>query len=154
MSPTNAAIADAALRAWQRAPIKSNRGSHLPLDHHPLDLGDGLGRVEALRAGLGAVHDGVATIEAERILQIVQAASGRLVAAVLQPAVGLQQRRGTEEALAVPPIARAGGRAARAQDAFVETVELQAILVALLPLLLRRRRDGLQPRLDRRVPAA
>src|SRR6516225_4010991 len=105
-------------------PIKSNRGSHLPLDHHPLDLGDGLGRIEALRAGLGAVHDGVAAVEAERVLEIVEALPGRLVAAVLEPAVGLKQRGGSEEALAVPPIARAGGRAARAQDTLVEAVEL------------------------------
>src|SRR5262249_56807548 len=101
MSPTNAAIADAALRAWQRAPIKSDRRSHLPLDHHPLDLGDGLGGGEALRAGLGAVHDGVAAVEAERILEIVEALSGRLVAAVLEPAVGLEQRGGAH---ATPPV--------------------------------------------------
>src|SRR6266851_10342164 len=130
---------------------RSDRGSHLPLDHHPLDLGDGLGGVEALRAGLGAVHDGVAAVEAERILEIVEALSGRLIPTVLEPAVGLKQRSGPEETLAVPPIARAGGRAARAQDAFVEAVELLTVLVALLPLLLRRRRGGLQPRLDRGV---
>src|SRR5215472_1975630 len=100
-------------------PIKSNRGSHLPLDHHPLDLGDGLGRIEALRAGLGAVHDRVAAVEAERVLEIVEALPGRLVAAALEPAVGLKQRGGSEKALAVPPIARAGGRAARAQDTLV-----------------------------------
>src|SRR6516164_1399533 len=130
----------------------SNRldcGSHLPLDHHPLDLGDGLGGVQALRAGLGAVHDGVAAVEAERILEIVEAQSGRLVAAVLEPAVRLKQRGGAEETLAVPPIARAGGRAARAQDALVEAVELLPVIMALPPLLLRRRRGGLQPRLDR-----
>src|SRR5215467_103385 len=60
---------------------RSDRGSHLPLDHHPLDLGDGLGRVQVLGAGLGAVHDGVAAVEAKRILEIVEALSGRLVAA-------------------------------------------------------------------------
>src|SRR5690606_39455995 len=40
-----------------------------------LDLGNRLGRVKPLRAGLRAVHDGVATIEAERILKIVKARS-------------------------------------------------------------------------------
>src|SRR6188472_3755784 len=82
---------------------------HLPLDHHALDLGDGLGRVEALGAGLGAIHDGVAAVEPERVLEIVEAVTGRLVAAVLQPSVGLKQRGRTKEALAVPPIARARG---------------------------------------------
>src|SRR3954466_5846946 len=83
------------------------RTLHLPLDHHALDLGDGLGGIEALGAGLGAIHDGMAAVEPERILEIVEAMPGRLVAAVLQPAVGLKQRSRTEETLAVPPIARA-----------------------------------------------
>ena len=122
-----------------------------PLDHHALDLGDGLGGVEALRAGLGAVHDGVAAVEPERVLEIVEPLAGRLVAAVLEPAVGLQQRGRAEEALAVPPVARAGGRAAGAQDALVEAVELLAVLVALLPLLLRggRRRSAATARSTR-----
>src|SRR5262245_44918077 len=41
-----------------------------PLDHHLLDLGNGLGRIEMLGAGLGAIHDGVAAIEPEGIFQI------------------------------------------------------------------------------------
>src|SRR5262244_2285693 len=118
---------------------------HLPLDHLLLDLGDCLGRVEMLRAGVGAVHDGVAAIEPERILEIVEPLAGRLVAAVNDPALRLQQRSGTEEALAVPPVARARGRAAGAQDALVEPVELRAIIVALPPLLLGLRRRGVQP---------
>ena len=40
--------------------------------HHLLDLGDRLGRVQPLGADLGAVHDGVAAIELERILEIVE----------------------------------------------------------------------------------
>ena len=46
--------------------------SHHPLDHHPLDLGNRFRRVQPLRAGLGAVHDRVATIELERVFQIIQ----------------------------------------------------------------------------------
>src|SRR5262245_48055187 len=119
--------------------------SHLPLDHHLLDLGDGLGRVEALRARLGAVEDGVAAVEAEGILEVVEPFTGRLVAAVDQPALRLQQDGRTEIAVAVPPIARARGRAAGAQDALVEAVELDAIGVALSPLLLGRGGRGLEP---------
>src|SRR6185312_11830075 len=70
-------------------PERSNR----PLDQHLLDLGDRLRRVEALRAGLGAVHDGVAAVEPERILEIVEPLALGLVAAVGQPAIGLQQDR-------------------------------------------------------------
>ena len=108
---------------------------HLPLDHLELEFGNRLGRIETLRAGLGAVHDGVAAIEPERVFEIVEPLAGGFIAAVLDPAGRLQQRGGSEEALAVPPIARAGGRAAGAQDALVEAVEL-------------RRGSGRQPRLS------
>src|SRR5215510_11927587 len=113
---------------------------HLPLDHLLLDLGNGLRRIEMLRAGVGAVHDGVAAIEPERVLEIVEALAGRLVAAVDDPALRLQQRRGAEEAVAVPPVARTRRRAAGTQDALVEPVELAAVVVALPPFLLGRRR--------------
>src|SRR6478672_1004221 len=125
--------------------------SHLPFDELEFKLGDRLGGVESLRAGLGAVHDGVAAIEPERVFEIVEPFAGGFVAAVRDPAGRLQQRGGAEEAIAVPPIARARGRAAGAQDALVEPVELFAVLVVLLPFLLRRRRGGLQPRLDRGI---
>src|SRR5262245_35481791 len=118
----------------------SRAGLHLPLDHLLLDLGDGLRRIEVLRAGIGAVQDGVAAVEPERVLEIVEPLAGRLVAAVDDPALCLQQRRRPEEAVAVPPVARAGGGAAGAQDALVEPVELAAVVVALPPFLLRRRR--------------
>src|SRR5215218_10828759 len=69
--------------------------SHHPRDHHLLDLGDGLGRIQALRAGIRAVHDRVAAIEPERIMQVVEALAGVLVAAVDKPAIGLEQGCGT-----------------------------------------------------------
>src|SRR5665811_638619 len=97
---------------------------HLPLDHHPLDLHDGLGGVEALRAGLGAVHDGVAAIEPERVLELVEPLAGRLVAAVHDPAVCLEQDRGAEEAVAIPPIAGTAGRTAEAEDAVLQALQL------------------------------
>src|SRR5262249_6206734 len=100
-----------------------------------------------LRAGVGAVHDGVAAIEPERVLELVEPLAGRLGAAVDDPALRLQEGSGAEEAIAVPPVARARGRAAGAEDAFVEAVELAAVLMALPPFFLGRRRRGVQPRL-------
>src|SRR4051812_36801733 len=88
------------------------RSSDLPLDHHPFDLGNGLRRVEVFRASLGAVHDGVAAVEAERILEIVEALAGRLIAAVDQPAPRVEQGSGAKKAVAIPPVARARGGAA------------------------------------------
>ena len=59
------------------------------LGHQPLGIGDRACRVEPFRAGLGAVHDGVAAVETERVLEPVEALAGPLVAAVGEPAIGL-----------------------------------------------------------------
>src|SRR3546814_21136265 len=78
--------------------------------------------------------------------------SDLLVSAVDDPAVGLQQDRRAEVAVAVPPVARARGAAAGAQDAFVEAVELGPVFLRLQPLAVRWRRAlGADPRLDRGV---
>src|SRR3569623_2494070 len=95
-----------------------------PLGCHLLDLGERLGRVEARGAGVGAIHDRVAAIEAEWGLELVEPLAGHLVAAVGEPAIRLKQDRRPQELVAVPPIARARRRAARAQYAFIEPVEL------------------------------
>jgi len=50
-----------------------------------LDGADGLARVEALRTGLGAVHDGMAAVQLERVVQLGQALGGALVTTVLNP---------------------------------------------------------------------
>jgi hypothetical protein len=49
----------------------------------------------------------VAAIQAERILKIVEPLALRLIAGVDKPAIGLQQDRRAEIAVAVPPVARA-----------------------------------------------
>ena len=84
---------------------RMSRTSERPLDHQLLDLGDRLRRVQVLRAGLGAVHDRVAAVELERIVQIVQPLARRLVARVDDPAIGVQQRRRPQVPLLVPPVA-------------------------------------------------
>ena len=65
---------------WVSRRTRKRRSLHRPFDHHLLDLRDRLGRVETLRASLRAVHDGVAAVEPERVLEVVQALAGRLVA--------------------------------------------------------------------------
>jgi len=87
----------------------------------------------------------VAAVELKGILQRVEPLAGRLVAAIGEPAIGLQQRRRAQIPLAVPPIARTAGGAAEAKDAFVKAVELLALLGALQTLAGGRRRLGLQP---------
>src|SRR5690606_37735392 len=100
------------------------RRSGAPGHHQLLDLGDGQRGVEPLRAGPRAVHDGVATVQLKRVFQVLQARTGVLVARVDDPAVGLQQDRRAQVTLAIPPVARAAGRAAGAQDALVQAVQL------------------------------
>src|SRR5207342_3749563 len=109
-----------------------------------------LGRVEPLRADVRAVHDRVAAIQAEWILKRVEPFARRLITAVRQPAIGLKQDGRSEEFVAVPPIARAAGRAAETEDALVEAIELCAIVRRLQPFARRRRTRRLQPRLDKR----
>src|SRR3546814_12871588 len=71
------------------------------------------------------------SIQLERILERVKTLAGRFVARVDQPAVGLQQHRRTEVTIAVPPVARAAGRAARTQNALVQAIELFAVFFGL-----------------------
>src|SRR5215472_10243179 len=125
----------------------------LPPHHQQfLDLGDGFGWIEVFRAGAGAVHDRVAAIEPERVLEIVEPLAGFFVAAVCDPAIGLQQHRWAEVALAVPPIARTRSRAAEAKNAFPQPIELLAFFDRLRPLAVGRwGACGLQPGFDRLV---
>ena len=80
--------------------------------HQFLDLCDGLGGIQSLGAGFCAVHDGMAAVEFEGVLQGIQPVAGGFIAAINDPAVGMQQNGGAEVTLRIPPIAGAGGRAA------------------------------------------
>src|SRR5437773_970923 len=84
--------------------------SAYPFGDQLLGLGDRLRRVEALGASVRAIHDRVAAVETERILQAVEPLAGRLVAAVGEPSIGLEQDRRPQEFVGIPPIARAAGR--------------------------------------------
>src|SRR5690606_34790895 len=106
------------------------------------------GRVQPLRAGRRTVADGRAAVEPERVLQLVQALARRLVSAVDQPAVGLEQHRRPQIPLPVPPVAGAGGLAAKAENALIKAVKLGTVLAALLPFRGWFGRDRLQPGLD------
>lgn len=119
-----------------------------------LDLVNGATRIEVLGASVGAVHDSVAAIELVGVVQTLQTLLGHLVSRVGDPSVGLLQDGGSEVLVAVPPVGGAGGGAAGAEDALVQTVQQLTVLVRLqiLHLVVRvHRRLLLQPRLDRRV---
>jgi len=103
-----AASGYASRNGWLGSSIrKPSEKSKTPLHQQLLDLADGAGGVEAFGAGLGAVHDGVAAIEAERVFERVEPLALHFVARVGEPAIGLEQRGGTEITLRIPPVARA-----------------------------------------------
>ena len=54
-----------------------------------LDHANGLGRIQMLRASVGAVHDGLAAIQLERIVECVQALLRELIARIGDPAIRL-----------------------------------------------------------------
>jgi len=101
---------------------------------HLLDLSNSPSGVQALGASPRAVEDGVATVDAHAVIKSMLTLGGLLVTRIGQPTVRLKQDGRTEVLLAVPPVRRARGRAAGAQDAFVKTVELLAVLGALAVL--------------------
>jgi hypothetical protein len=65
------------------------------LNHHFLDIGNCFSGVQPLRAGPGAVEDGMAPVEPERVFEDVEPFACRLVAAVSQPSPSLEKRGGT-----------------------------------------------------------
>jgi len=113
------------------------------VDQHLLDFSDGASRVQALGAGLCAVHDGVAAVDGETVLHHLQPLVGELVTGVDHPAVGLHQHGGAQVLVAVPPVGRAGCGAAGTQDALIEAVQLCPVLHRLEVLLGPGRMVGL-----------
>lgn len=72
--------------------------------HLLLNLGNGLARIETLGAGLCAVKDGVASVQAHVVLEVGLALGGALIARVGEPAIRLEQDSGAKILLGVPPV--------------------------------------------------
>lgn len=115
-------------------PLASDSFTHLSESHALLDLSNRKRRVETLGACPRAVENGVASVQAHAVIQSVLALGLLLVTRVGNPAVRLEENSGSEVLLLVPPVGWAGCRAAGAKNAFVETVELLAILLGLAVL--------------------
>ena len=67
------------------------------------------------------------TIQAEGVFKLIETLLSRFVSAVGQPAPGLEQNCRSKETVAVPPMARASGRAAEAEDALIIAVDAAAL---------------------------
>src|SRR6266852_6850117 len=84
-----ATFSHSGLRKRTAASISSKCASGPSFDQQLLDFRVSLSGIESFGAGLGAIHNGVAAIEAEWVLQVVKPVAGCLVTAVDDPAVGL-----------------------------------------------------------------
>lgn len=69
----------------------------------------------------------MASVQAHAVVQRILALSFLFISRVGYPAVGLEEDSRAEVLLLIPPVRRAGCRAAGAENAFVETVELLAL---------------------------
>mmetsp|Transcript_45657 Transcript_45657/g.102900 ORF Transcript_45657/g.102900 Transcript_45657/m.102900 type:complete len:207 (-) Transcript_45657:234-854(-) len=104
----------------------------MALCHLQLNLGDSFARVQVLGARLAAIHDRLAPVHLESVVEERQALLLLSVPAVCQPTVRLQQDGGPQVLILIPPVRGARRRAARAQDALVEAVQLCAVGLRLV----------------------
>ena len=73
----------------------------------------------------------MASVQAHAVVEGVLALGLLLVSRIGDPSVGLEKDSGAEVLLLVPPVGWARGRAAGAENAFVESVELLAVFLGL-----------------------
>jgi len=99
--------------------------------HLELDFSDGKGGVKTLGAGSGTVENRMTPIQTHLVLQLLLPLSRLHIPRICDPAISLHQRGRAEVLVLVPPVTRATRRAARAEDAFIQTVELPAFFGAL-----------------------
>ena len=119
-----------------------------------LNLMNRSSRIQVLRASMRAIHNGMASIQLIRIIQTLQSLLGHLITRIRDPPIRLLQDGRSQVLIAMPPVRRTRRRAARAQNALVQAVQQQTVLVRLeiLHLVLGvHRRLLLQPGLDRSV---
>ena len=86
------------------------------------------------RTYVHAVHDGMATEQTIRVVQIVQTLISNGIAAVCNEAVGVQQTGRTDEFVRIPPERRTGSRTASTQNTFIQAVQLFTLFLSLQAL--------------------
>jgi hypothetical protein len=99
--------------------------------HLLLDLRDRQPWVQALRTSPRAVQNSMTPIQTHTVIQRRLSLLLLLISAVRQPSVTLQQHCRAKVFLRIPPVRRAGGGAAGAENALVEAIELFAVFLGL-----------------------
>merc|ERR1711924_539979 len=86
-----------------------------------LDLADGLARVQVFRARFRAVHDRVASVQLEGVVQSFQAFLTHVIPRILDPPISLQDGR-PKIRIGVPPIRRARCATTRTKNTLVHPI--------------------------------
>jgi hypothetical protein len=105
---------------------KRNLESHLLLDFR-----NGQTWVQALRASPRAVQNSMTPVQTHAVIQRRLSLLLLLISAIRQPSVTLQQHCRAKVFLRVPPVRRAGGGAAGAENALVEAIQLLTVFLGL-----------------------
>ena len=96
-----------------------------------LDVGNGLSRIQMFGTNLGAIHNRVASIQLEGIIQFFQSLFGGTITRILNPTIGLHQHGWSQILVCIPPVTRARGGAAGTQDTFVHAIQLGPVFLCL-----------------------
>ena len=98
------------------------------IEQHGTNMTNRLRWIQALRAHVDAVLNAVTTKYAERIVQFGQSIFCGGVSTVGEEAIGLEQTRGTDKPIGIPPERGTTGRATGAENALVQPIQLGALL--------------------------
>ena len=96
-----------------------------------LNVGDCLARIQVFGANLGAIHNCVASVQLEGIIQFFQSLLSRTITRIFNPTIGLHQHGRSQILVRIPPVTWAGSRAAGTQDTFVHAIQLGPIFFSL-----------------------
>jgi hypothetical protein len=89
-APAPAPPAQAAKVGLEDRVHRSSGSLNRPFQQQVFDFSDRLGGVQAFRADVHAIHDGVAPEQTVGVLEIIEAGAGSLVPAVGDKAIGLE----------------------------------------------------------------
>lgn len=117
------------------------------------DFGNGLSRIQMFGAYFCTVHNGMASIQLESIIQFGQTFLGGSISGILNPTIRLHENRGSQILVGIPPVRWACRRTACTKNTLVHAIQFGAILLCLqvFGLTFGFGMFGLQPRLDRTI---
>ena len=104
------------------------------IEQHGANMTNRLGGIQTFGTHVDAVLNAVATKHAEGIIEAGQTVFCSRITAVGEESVRLKQTGGTNESIGIPPERGTTGRATGTQNAFIQAIQLRALLRRLQPL--------------------